>query len=167
MSPPYYNANMNADEFEKHMENLQKPGADSVKPSIDIKLAVVNPQRSAAIGVWFIAVPCYFLFCIFMKYYFHFNIGIFDIIVEMMSDLDKNPNMWFLSPLLIVVLPLVGVVLNALAITHFSYAPVSRILQISIKLRWMNVLVLLVSLSLVSIFILYAIIENIHHSQIK
>ena len=158
---------MNPGNFEKKMKNLAKPGVDDVKPPAEIKLAIVNAQRSAAIGIWFIVIPCYFLFCVFMKYYFHINLGLFDAMIELMSDLDKNPMMKFLSPVLIVGLPLVGVVLNALAITHFSFVPATKILQISIKLRWLNLVVLVASLVLVSIFMLYVIVENLHHTQIN
>jgi hypothetical protein len=158
---------MNPEDFEKKMENLKMPGTEALRSPMETKLAIVGAQRSAAMGIWFIAIPCYFLFCVFMKYYFHINLGIFDTMVEMMSDLDKNPTMRFLSPILMVGLPLVGIVLNALAITHFAYLPSSRVLQVSIKVRWVNLAILLLSLGLVAIFVLYAIVENLHHAQIK
>jgi hypothetical protein len=84
-----------------------------------------------------------------------------------MSDMDKNPTMKWLSPILLVGLPLVGVALNGLAICHFSLKPDENIFQISIKLRWLNIVVLLVSLGLVCIFLGYIIIENIHHKTIQ
>jgi hypothetical protein len=155
---------MKPSDFEKKMENLVTPRAEDVKPPVEIKLTVVNASRSAAIGIWFIAIPGYFLFCVFMKYYFHVNLGIFDTMVELMSDLDKHPLMKFLSPILLVGLPVTGIILNALAITHFSFDRISGILHISIKLRWINLAVLVVSLGLVAVFMLYVIVENIHHS---
>ena len=154
------------EDFEKKLEKMAKPPG-SVKPPVEIKLAIVNAQRSATLGIWFIAVPCYFLFCVFMKYYFHVNLGLFDTMVEMMSEMDKNPNMKWLSPILLVGLPLIGVALNGLAICHFSLKPDEKFFQISIKLRWLNILVLALSLGLVCIFIGYAIIENIHHKTIQ
>jgi lantibiotic transport system permease protein len=156
---------MNPEHFEKKMENLTLPKADGVNPPVEIKLTIVNAQRSAALGIWFIAIPCYLLFCVFMKYYFHINLGLFDAMIGLMSDLDKNPVMKFLTPVLVVGLPLAGVVLNALAITHFSYTASTKTVQISIKLRWINLAVLVISLVLVSLFILYVIVENIHHAQ--
>lgn len=155
-------SNMDMEDFEKRLENIPKPGGE-VKPPVDMKLALVNAQRSATLGIWFVAVPCYFLFCVFMKYYFHVNLGLFDTMVDMMADLDKNPVMKWFSPILLVGLPLVGVALNGVAVCHFSLIPSEKILQVSIKLRWLNIVVLLLSLGLVCIFIGYVIIENIHH----
>ena len=154
------------EDFEKRLENMAKP-AGSVQPPKEIKLAIVNAQSSATLGIWFVAVPCYFLFCVFMKYYFHINLGLFDTMVEMMSDLDKNPTMKWLSPILLMGLPLVGVALNGLSICHFSFQPDEKIFQISIKLRWLNIIVLLLSLGLICIFIGYVVIENIHHKTIQ
>lgn len=156
---------MRPEDFEKKLSDLKKPSVEEIKPPREIKLAVVNAQRSAAIGAWFVAVPCYFLFCVVMKYYFHLHIGLFNTMIEMMSQLDKSPAMRVLSPILLVGLPVTGVVLNALAIMHFSFVPATRSLLITIKLRWINLVVMSVSLCLVAIFLLYAIVENIHHAQ--
>ena len=149
--------------FEKKLDRMTIPSG-SVKPPLEIKLAIVNAQRSAVLGIWFVAVPCYFLFCVFMKYYFHINLGLFDTMVEMMSDLDKNPIMKWLSPILLVGLPLLGITINGLALCHFSYKPEEEIFLISVKLRWLNIAVLLLSLALICIFMGYVVVESIHHN---
>ncbi|MBI1768912.1 MAG: hypothetical protein HY015_09610 [Bacteroidetes bacterium] len=157
---------MSVEDFEKKLENMGKPEVKSVPPPMEIKLAIVNSQRSAALGIWFIVVPCYFLFCVFMKYYFHFNLGLFDTFIELMASLDKTPGMKFISPILLVGLPLAGIVLNVLAICHFSFDSTDKTLKISIKLRWLNIAILILSLALVGIFMGYAFVENIHHQNL-
>ena len=143
---------------------MSKP-AGAIKAPIEIKLAIVNAQRSAVLGLWFILVPCYFLFCVFMFYYFHLEYGVFGSIFELFSILDKDPNMWLLGPILLIGLPLVAILLNALAITHFSFDRSQQTLGITLKLRWFNLAILLLSIAIVGVFITYAIVENIHHQS--
>jgi H+/gluconate symporter-like permease len=156
---------MEKDEFAKKMEDLKTPGVESISHYRELKLMMLNARKSAAIGFWFLAIPCYFLFCVFMKYYFHVNLHFFDIIIDMMSDLDKTPGMKFLSPVLLVGLPLVAIMLNALSIMHFQYEKSWKEIKISVRLRWINIFIILVSAVLVCIFLFYVIIENAHHVQ--
>ena|SRR5260221_10569640 len=153
------------EDFEKKLENMGKPETKSVKPPIEIKLAIVNAQRSAVLGLWFIVVPCYFLFCVFMFYYFHMDYGIFGSIFELFSMLDRDPYAWILGPIILIVLPLIAIALNVLAITHFSFDGTEKVLKISIKLRWLNLAILLLSLTIVTIFIVYAFVENIQYQN--
>ena len=151
---------MVTDDFEKKMENLQKPGAAAVQPPIDLKLAIVSASRSAAIGVWFVVVPCFFIACVVMKYLFHINLGLLDVFEETISALDRSPSSWWIQPVLLMGLPLVSIILNLLSITHFQWQPGSKALVITLKLRWMNLLILFLSLGIVMIFFLYLLTEN-------
>ena len=158
---------MEKDEFEKKMENLSPPPIENISHFNELKLMMVGAKKSAAIGFWFLVIPCYFLFCVFMKYYFHVNLHLFDVFIEMMADLDKSPGMKFISPLLLVGLPLIAIVLNALSIMHFNYEKSWKEINITIRLRWINILIILISGTLVCIFLLYAIIENVHHAAVN
>src|SRR5689334_13069790 len=157
---------MEKDEFEKKMEGLKTPGVENISHYRELKLMLVSAKKSAAIGFWFILIPVYFLFCVFMKYYFHVNLHIFDVMVDLMTELDKTPGMKYFSPLLLVGLPLIGIVLNALAILHFKYEKSWKEVQVTIKLRWFNILIIAISAFLVCTFIMYVFIENIHHSYV-
>ncbi len=53
---------MEQNDFLKKMEGLKKPDVNEVKPSQQFKLVLMNSKKSAALGFWFIVVPCYFLF---------------------------------------------------------------------------------------------------------
>ena len=151
---------MNPENFEQKMESLQKPDVSGVQPPGELKLMIVNAQRSAAIGVWFVAVPCFFLACVVMKYIFRLNLGLLDTFEEMMAAIDKNPNTWWIQPVLLMGLPLISIMLNALAILHFKWGADRQSLIITLKFKWLNILVLAVSLAVVKIFILYLLTEN-------
>ena len=147
------------EDFETKLENMTKPDRE-VKPPIEVKLAIVNAQRSAVLGVWFTLIPCYFLFCAVMFYFFHLDYGVFGSIFALFSMLEKN-TMWLVGPVILVGLPLISIILNALAITHFSFDRANRMLRLNIKLRWFNIINLLLSIAIVRLFIGYAFALNI------
>ena len=105
------------DEFLKQMENLQVPDISPEHPE-KVKMAIMNADRSAALGVWLIVVPSYFLLCVFMYYFFHIHTGWFGSMFKMMEGLERTPYIDFLGPIILVVLPIICIIINALAITH-------------------------------------------------
>jgi hypothetical protein len=147
-------------DFEQKLENMTKP-TGLIKPPLEIKLAIVNAQRSAVLGIWFIIAPCYFLLCAFIFYFFHLNYGVFGSIFVLLSKFESNI-VWLVEPIILVGLPLVSIILNSLAITHFSFDRSERMIRLNIKLRWFNLTILLLSILIVSLFIAYAFVLNIH-----
>lgn len=158
----------NEEEFLKKMENLQVPEVDPSGHAEKVKMTIMNAERSAALGVWLIAVPCYFLFCVFMYYFSHLHLGWFAAMFKLMEGLENIRYIDFLGPILLVILPIVCIVINGLAITHVSiqrYEGRQRQFQIVIKPRLWNVVLILVSLAIVFAFIAYVMTENISISN--
>jgi hypothetical protein len=58
----------------------------------------------------------------------------------------------------------VGLALNLLSILHVAIEPAHKELVVTIKLRWVNILLAGLTLGIVGIFMLYALIENIRHT---
>jgi hypothetical protein len=155
------------DEFLKEMENLQVPGADpSAHHQNSVKMAIMNASRSAALGTWLIAVPCYFLFCVFMYYYSHGQSNWFEAMFNIIISLDDSPWLDFLAPIVLIILPIVCIIINVLAITHVQYQKIGearkhREFSFTIRIRWWNVLLILLSILIISAFIAFAMTENI------
>ncbi len=155
------------DEFLKEMENLQVPAADpSTHHQNSVKMAVMNASRSAALGAWLIAVPCYFLFCVFIYYYSHSNSNWFSAMFNIIISLDDSPWLDFLAPIVLIILPIVCIIINVLAITHVQYQKVGearkyREFSFTIRLRWWNLLLIVLSILIISAFIAFAMTENI------
>ena len=150
---------MNPDDFEKKMEGLRTPKSETAPPQ-ELRLAILSAQRSAAMGIWFVIVPCFFLMCVIMKYMFHVNLGIIDTFEEMISALDKNQGSGWIWPVMLMGLPIVSIVMNALAISHFKWEADTGSLIVSIRMKWLNLAVLIVSSTIVGIFLLYLVTEN-------
>jgi hypothetical protein len=155
------------DEFLKKMENLNVPEVNPTGHPKMVKMAIMNAERSAALGFWLVAVPCYFLACVFMYYFFNRQVSWFGAMFKLAEGLNKTPGIDFMAPIVLVVLPIVCILINALAITHVRYEKdaASRAgtkeFVITIKLRTWNILLILISMAIVFTFIAYVMTENI------
>jgi hypothetical protein len=145
-------------DLEKELGNMKMPDSE-IKSNESVKLTLVQAKKSAALGVWLVAVPLFFLFCVTMKYMFHVNLHFVDVLEETISSLDKSAGTKWLSPLLFMGFPLLSIFLNGLAITHFEVNNKKQLI-ITLKLKWTNIFILLVSCGIVGTFLLYLITEN-------
>jgi hypothetical protein len=157
----------NNDEFLKQMENLKVPDVNPSQHQNMVKMAIMNASRSAALGVWLIAVPCYFLLCVFMFYFFHPRMGWFAAMFNLMSGLSKTPFIDFLGPIVLFGLPIVCIIINVLSILHVQIKNIDpnrrkvKELSITIKVKLWNIVLILVSLAIVFVFISYVMTESI------
>ncbi|RWY52406.1 hypothetical protein [Mucilaginibacter gilvus] len=155
------------DEFLKEMENLQVPSADpSAHHQNSVKIAIMNANRSAALGTWLIAVPCYFLFRVFMYYYSHGQRNWFEAMFNIIIRLDDNPWLDFLAPIVLIIMPIGCIIINVLSITRVQYKAVDEArkykeFSFTIRIRWWNVLLIVLSLLTSALFIAFAMTENI------
>ncbi|MET3501125.1 hypothetical protein ABIC45_002737 [Mucilaginibacter rubeus] len=155
------------DEFLKEMENLKVPDVNPSQHQDMVKMAIMNAGRSAALGLWLVIVPCYFLLCVFMYYHFHINASWFSAMFSVMVQLEKVPYIDYIGPLVLFILPVVCIVINLLSITHVQVRPIDpdrrkvKELNISIRLKLWNIVLILISLAIVFAFINFAMTENI------
>lgn len=147
-------------EFEDELKSLNKPQLKKPDNMETIKLTVLNTKRSAIAGIWLIAIPCIFLFMVCMKYILGINIGLFDWIENIFIRLDKYQFAYIINPILFIVLPLTGLAINLLAICHFSFNKTARELGITLKLKWTNIIIALISLLCVAVILTYLFTEN-------
>jgi hypothetical protein len=157
----------NNNEFLKQMENLKVPDVNPSQHQDTVKMAIMNASRSAALGVWLIAVPCYFLLCVFMFYFFHARMGWFAAMFSLLSGLAKIPFIDFLGPIVLFVLPIVCIIINVLSILHVQVKNIDperrkvKELNITIKVKLWNIVLILISLAIVFVFISYVMTESI------
>src|SRR4051812_28732003 len=105
-------------DIEKKLGSVKVPDTE-IKSNESVKLTLVQAKKSAALGVWLVAVPLFFLACVTMKYMFHINMHFVDVLEETVSSLDKGAGTKWLSPLLFMGFPLLSLFFNGLAISHF------------------------------------------------
>ena len=126
---------MDKKDFEKELEQLQKPQLQKPGNMETIKLTVLNTKRSAAAGIWLVLIPCIFLFMVCVKYVLGIDAGLFNWIENLFVQIDKGKFSGILNPILFILLPLLGLAINLLAICHFSFDKVQREFNITVKLK--------------------------------
>jgi len=141
------------------IENLTIPDP-GIHPNKGFMIAMANSKRSAALGVWMVVAPLFFLFGVLMKYFFHVDLKVLNIMEEFFASMDRNPVMHWLSPVLFMIFPLVSVAMNAMAMMNVQWNAGQRQAVVTIKIRPVNLLLLLVSLAIVGVIGLYLITEN-------
>jgi len=151
--------------FEQMMENMDTPQTGDIRHQEQLKITVLNARRSSRAGLFFIIIPCIFLLGVFFKYIAGFDLHVFDDLEEWMARLDKDNSTKWIAPLLLVGLPILCIVVNALAITHFYWNKKLKELVITVKYKLVNIILLVVSIVIVGIFLIYAVQENIGHLQ--
>jgi len=158
---------MEEKDFLSKMENLKKPEVSAETSRRQIKIALLNAQRSAAWGIWFLVVPTFFFCSVVIKYLLHADWSIAGNFLDWMATVDKSMSIPIVSILLFVVLPAVGAVINLLSILHFIYDKAARELIVTIKIKWANIILTIISLAVIAVIMLYAISENSAERAIK
>ncbi|MBD1363563.1 hypothetical protein IDJ77_07055 [Mucilaginibacter sp. ZT4R22] len=155
------------DEFLKEMETLQVPNADpSAQHQNSVKMAIMNANRSAALGAWLLAIPSYFLLCVFIYYYSHGQSNWFEAMFNVIISMDNTPWLDFMAPIVLIILPIVCIIINILAITHVQLKKAGhtrkyREFSFTIRIRWWNVLLIVLSKLIIAAFLAFAMTENI------
>lgn len=158
---------MDEKEFLKKMENLKKPEAEVSASRSQVRLMIMNAKKSAAWGTWFLVIPVLFFCSVVIKELFQWNWGIAESITEWASQLDKETGTAWLTPVLFVLLPAAGAVFNLLAIMHFVYDKLTKELTITIKLKWFNIVLAVVSIAFIGMILLYGIMETAAENALK
>src|SRR5437016_8337738 len=124
----------------KKLESIEHPELSSTTHQKQLKLFqlfLVSAKRSSWIGILLIAIPCLFIFGVIVKYGFRVGIPVFTGVEEEMAKIDQS-FLHFVPPLILVGGPLLALALNLLAIMHFQINRVRRELQVTVRLRIVN-----------------------------
>ncbi len=151
---------MEKNDFLKKMEELKKPEVISDASRRQIKLTIMNAKKSAFWGSWFLALPIVFFACIAVKELFRWDWGMSNNFIDWMADMDRTASTKWITPLLLVVLPALTALANLLAITHFMYDKKAKELMVTIKTKWFNIILAIISIAIIGAVLLYGIMET-------
>jgi len=150
-------------EFEKQLQNLKIPQTEPLSHQQLLKITLLNARKSSQIGLLFVLVPCLFLVGILIKYYLGVDFKLFSRLEEVMVSFDRIPYLTWIFPFLLIGLPLISIIINSLSIIHFYWERVRKELVITIKFKLINIAIIVISAAIIAVFLLYAIVEHIHH----
>ena len=149
---------MNKEALEKTLTTMQRPGGMNEEHQQQLKFTLLNAKRTAWWGTLLVILPALFLLGVFLKYVLGAGF-IFDPLDKYIFGPLTHSKYKFLEPLVLFLLPLFVLVINIMAITHFSLKRSKEHIDvlISIKRKWWNWLIIFISAIIVIIIFLYAV----------
>ncbi|MCG8604713.1 hypothetical protein MJD09_06915 [bacterium] len=155
---------MDKQEFLRKMENLESPDLASETHRRQLKLTLMNTQKSATFGVFFVLTPFLSAFGMILKHNLGIEFGLFTTFPSWLVTLEERSLiLTFLIRTLLLGGPLVAIMINLLAILHFQFDGQAKEVLVSIKLKWLNIAVIAFCSLIALIFLSYLLVENINH----
>jgi hypothetical protein len=142
------------DNFEQKMEKLSTPNTDFIKHQNVLKIGMVNARKSARIGIVFVLIPVVLIVLAYVKIKLLIHWHFFENMEHFVSS-QNRPGVLNWVHLYIIAFPIVAIMINLLAITHFYVDKKTKEFIITIQYRLKNIMVALVSIVLIVSVLLY------------
>jgi hypothetical protein len=147
-------------DFEKTMENLETPQTEFVKHQEVLKIGLMNVRKSARIGILFILLPVVLVILAYIKVVLLMKSDFFSNFVQFVGkDNQLNYSTWLLH-IFLIMLPILAIIINLLAITHFYVNKANKELIITFQYRLKNLVVLILGAAIILAVFLYIIFLN-------
>jgi hypothetical protein len=156
---------MEEKDFLQKMENLNKPDINADASRRQVRIAIMNAKKSATWGIWLLVIPFLFFLSFVVPQIFNWDGGIFKTIAGWMHALDKVAQ--WTSPVILLLLPVIAAILNLLAILHFVYDRATRELIVTIKMKWFNIILVLISVAILGVVSLFVVVDNVAERTIQ
>ena len=146
------------DDLEKKLENLSTPQISNITHQRQLKLSILNARKSGQVGIFMLAIPFSILFSALLE-------TLFKVALPPWSWLKMyNPTfpVWLrvsIFVIIVIVLPLTALIINILSVVWFQYDRTQKVLQISIKFKTINTIIIVVSGLLAFLFIGHTIAD--------
>lgn len=149
---------MDEESLIKKLESMDPPEISTPTHQRQLKLTLLSASRSSFLGLFLVTLPCVFIFGVFLKYDLRLRTGWLTAVEEWMARIDHTW-LWFIPPLLLVGAPLVALAINLLALMHVQLDQVRRELQITVKLKLVNLCLCAVCLLILAVVFLHVVGE--------
>jgi hypothetical protein len=144
------------------LENMKTPEANNVKHQEVYKMVLTNAKKSSRIGIVFILIPLLFVLIASLKMFFFMQIDFHATMDAVAVDTAKFGALKWILPVVFLGLPILAIIINLLAISHFNVDKEKKELVISIRYRLKNIIVLIISVLIVIAFFVFVIIAYTH-----
>ena len=155
---------MESNELEKKLENISSPQLPSLQHQEKLKLSILSAKKSSRTVIILLAFP-------FIVFFGGILQSAFNILLPPWSWLVKYSPLWpawlrmLVYVMILIVFPLVAALINVLAITWFEYDKKQKVLNISIRIRPVNMIIIIVTTTIALLFIGHSIAEWISGEQ--
>jgi hypothetical protein len=145
---------MKNEDVENILNQMQMPEPEKIMQPRELKIPLLSYRKSSKAGLWLLLLPLTFAFTLFLKTELGLQWGYLDLLRKFFSFIDNNVVLTYLIPLIFVGLPLIAMIINALAICHFQKNKNAKELIVTVKFRPLNIAIFLISFALLVFFLL-------------
>lgn len=153
---------MKPDDFEKELEGMRKPDMNLPRHERKLRLTLLSARRSVWWGMVLIILPALFVAINILN---ELGLGIpYRVFVPIYDGLERVHVFGVsLTPIIFLGGLFVAFILNVLSVFHISFtnSPVEFGLEIFVKKKWWNIVILLIVVGTVFVLGAYLIAENI------
>ena len=146
--------------FEDKMENLSTPNTGFVKHQEILKIGMMNARKSARIGIVFILIPMVLIVIGYLKIRLLIQWDFFNRLYEFVSNQHQSGVFSWVSHIILIGLPLLAILINLLAITHFYIDKQNKELIVTVRYRLKNLIILILSGALLVIVFICVLFLN-------
>ncbi len=149
---------MESDELKNKLENISVPHVSPLQHKEDLKLSILSTKKSANISYVLLSIPAIILLGAISQSAFHVLLPPWSWMVKYGSLMPLWLRMLIFITVLIV-LPIVAALLNILSIVWVKYDNEKKVLNIAIRLRTINIIIIAVTTLTALLFIGHTIAE--------
>ncbi|HVX26364.1 MAG TPA: hypothetical protein VHB70_08490 [Parafilimonas sp.] len=150
--------------LEEQLENMEVPGIKSAQHRQDLKLTIINTKKSARISLWLLLLPVLILLEGFIESAFHVFLPPWSWIIKYTPVMP----VWLrvaIFTFVLILIPTIAVLINVLGILWFRYDKAEHVLHIAVRMRRINVIIIVVAGILALLFIGHSIAEWITNGE--
>jgi hypothetical protein len=151
---------MTQEKTETYIKDIPKPSPPDTDSEKVIRMTLLSARRSSIIGLVLIALPGTLVFLLFLQNTLHIFPGLVRWLAGSGTFLPL-PLRAILFFLFLVGFPFVAVAVNLLSISWFRYYHHRKELVISIRMRWVNILIAIIGGALAAFYILHLLADTL------
>lgn len=154
---------MEKENLEDDMKNLSSPIVSAESHMKYFKIYLLNTKKSAYLGYILLLTPFLFLLGVIFSFYLEIKIPIINGVYQWISENDDTPILNWVLRFLLLGGPLIAILINLLSVIHFQWNSKLKEFIITLKVRWLNLSIIIVCSLVFLIFFTYLLIENMSH----
>lgn len=143
-----------------YLKTIPKPDPTDTSGQDRLRIFLVTAKRSSRIGLLLICLPSLLIALFLLQSLMHVKVGFIRWLGENGSSLS-TPARAILIFAFLVGFPMIAVVLNLLSLTHFQFDWLRREFRITFRIRWWNIVIVLVGGALASFYILHLLADTL------
>jgi hypothetical protein len=149
---------MNNKKTEDYLKSLEKPAPPIPAQKDVLKLTLMKARKSSSIGIALVGLPSILLLAAIIQNIFTINVGFTDWLGKALPSQSAQTKA-VLFFVLIVGFPIMAMALNMLSITYFKFDKIKKEFDITIKIRWWNIIITIIGALVASFYILHILAD--------